>query len=96
MISQEQTNKLTRMFGLEWVDYIEEIEMDDLTGEPDNLHDEIQGLYNSVDMFQDHNNNDIEHAVWLMNELCKHLVVMQDKADKWDEHVSNLQEHGGV
>ena len=70
--------------------------MDDLTGEPDNLHDEIQGLYNSVDMFQDHNNNDIEHAVWLMNELCKHLVVMQDKADKWDEHVRNLQEHGGV
>lgn len=70
--------------------------MNDLTGEPDNLHDEIQGLYNSVDMFQDYNNNDIDHAVWLMNELCKCLVLVQDKADKWDEHVRNLQEHGGV
>ena len=71
--------------------------MDDLTGDPDNLHDEIQDLYNSVDLFQSHDgfpSND--HAVWLMNELCRHLVVMQDKADKWDEHVSNLAEHGGV
>ena len=29
MISQEQIDKLTHMFGLEWVDYIEEIEDED-------------------------------------------------------------------
>jgi len=25
MISQEQIDKLTHMFGLEWVDYVEEV-----------------------------------------------------------------------
>ena len=29
MISQEQIDKLTHMFGLEWVDYIEEVEDED-------------------------------------------------------------------
>ena len=28
MISQEQIDMLTHMFGLEWVDYIEEVEDD--------------------------------------------------------------------
>jgi len=31
----------------------------------------------------------------LLATTLKKLVVVQDKADKWDEHVSNLQEHGG-
>jgi len=30
MISQEQIDMLTHMFGLEWVDYIEEVEDEDV------------------------------------------------------------------
>ena len=31
-----------------------------------------------------------------LTEGGEHLLEMKDKADKWDEHVRNLQEHGGV
>ena len=30
MITQEQIDQLTHMFGLEWVDYIEEVEDEDV------------------------------------------------------------------
>ena len=38
----------------------------------------------------------IEKLEALDVELLTAKEVMQDKADKWDEHVTNLAEHGGV
>jgi len=35
-------------------------------------------------------------AIHLLHSLAEGLEVTLEKAKKWDEHVSNLQEHGGV
>ena len=85
MISQEQTDKLTRMFGLEWVDYVEEIEMDDAE----------EALANYW-KYKDLREADYGVAISLMDSLAEGLDVTLEAAKKWDEHVSNLQEHGGV
>ena len=85
MISQEQTDKLTRMFGLEWVDYIEEIEMDD-------AEEALANYWKFSSLGED----DYNVAIHLLHSLAEGLEVTLEKAKKWDEHVSNLQEHGGV
>jgi hypothetical protein len=85
MISQEQTDKLTRLFGLEWVDYIEEIEMDD-------AEEALENYWKYKDLRE----SDYGVAISLMDSLAEGLDVTLQAAKKWDEHVSNLQEHGGV
>ena len=85
MISQEQTDKLTRMFGLEWIDHIEEIEMEDAE----------EALANYW-KYKDLRESDYGVAICLMDSLAEGLETTIDKAKKWDQFASDLAENGGV
>jgi hypothetical protein len=46
--------------------------------------------------YKDLRESDYGVAISLMDSLAEGLDVTLQAAKKWDEHVSNLQEHGGV